>query len=184
MVNNKRYTIEKFNITIYQDSNVDCKNINIFCFYENSFDPFYPKVILPKIRIESIKEELLNNLPKVVIDPEALYIHIRGGDIFKSYFLEYYSQPPLCFYENLINYKNFSKIYIVSMDNANVVVNILTEKYKNIIHRINNLEYDISLLSHAFHIALSVSSFVISAIKLNDNLKDIWEYDIMRLFYN
>ena len=69
------------------------------------------------------------------------------------------------------------------MDNANVVVNVLTEKYKNIIHRINNLEYDISLLSHAFHIALSVSSFVISAIKLNDNLKDIWEFDIMRLIY-
>lgn len=173
--------IEKFNITIYQGSNVDCNNINIFCFSENSFDPFYPKVILPKIRTESIKRELLENLPKVVIDPEALYIHIRGGDIFKYFFLEYYSQPPLCFYENLINNQNFSKIYIVSIDNSNVVVDVLTKKYKNIIHKKNNLEFDISLLCHAFHIALSVSSFVISAIKLNDNLKDIWEFDIMRL---
>jgi len=60
-------------------------------------------------------------------------------------------------------------------------VNVLTEKYKNIIHNKNNLEFDISLLCHAFHIALSVSSFVISAIKINDNLKDIWEFDIMRL---
>lgn len=173
--------IKELNITIFQSSNVDCKDINVLCFYENFFDPFYPKIIIPQIKINLIKEELLKNLPNVIIEPEALYIHIRGGDIFKSFFLEYYSQPPLCFYENLINKKNFSKIYIVSMDDANVVVNILKKKYKNIIHNINNLEYDFFLLCHAFHIALSVSSFVISAIKLNDNLKDIWEYDIMRL---
>ena len=67
------------------------------------------------------------------------------------------------------------------MDTSNVVIDILTNKYKNIIHNINNMEYDLSLLCHAFHIALSVSTFVVSAIKLNDNLKDVWEYDIMRL---
>ena len=67
------------------------------------------------------------------------------------------------------------------MDTANVVINILTKKYKNVIHDINNMQYDLSLLSHAFHIALSVSTFVVSAIKLNNNLKDVWEYDIMRL---
>ena len=173
--------IEKLNITIIQGSNVNCKNSNILCFYENSFDPFYPKVILPQVRTYLIKEEVLSNLPNVDIDPEALYIHIRGGDIFQSYPLQYYSQPPLCFYEKLINNGNYKKIFIVSMDTSNVVVNSLTNKYKNIIHKTNNFEYDISLLCHAFHIALSVSSFVISAIKLNDNLKDIWEYDIMRL---
>ena len=67
------------------------------------------------------------------------------------------------------------------MDTSNVVINILIDKYKNIIHNINDMEYDLSLLCHAFHIALSVSTFVFSAIKLNDNLKDVWEYDIMRL---
>ena len=67
------------------------------------------------------------------------------------------------------------------MDASNVVINILTKKYKNVIHDINDFEYDLSLLSHAFYIALSVSTFVVSALKLNDNLKDIWEYDIMRL---
>ena len=173
--------IKKLNITIKQDSKVDCKNINTLCFYETSFDPFYPKVILPQIRTHLIKEELLRNLPNVDIDSEALYIHIRGGDIFDSSPSQYYAQPPLCFYEKLIDNKRFKKIYIVSMDTSNVVIDILTNKYKNIIHNINNMEYDLSLLCHAFHIALSVSTFVVSAIKLNDNLKDVWEYDIMRL---
>ena len=173
--------IEKLNITIKQDSNVDCNNINTLCFYKKSFDPFHPKIILPQIKIHLIKNELLRNLPNAYIDPEALYIHIRGGDIFQSFPSQYYAQPPLCFYEKLINNGRFKKIHIVSMDTSNVVINVLTKKYKNIIHNMNNMEYDLSLLSHAFHIALSVSTFVVSAIKLNDYLKDIWEYDIMRL---
>ena len=172
--------IKKLNITIKQGSNVDCENTTTLCIFENSF-PFYPKVLIPQIRTDLIKDEILRNLPNVSIDSDALYIHIRGGDIFLSYFLLYYSQPPLCFYERLINNTKFKKFYIVSMDTANIVVNILTKKYSNVIHNINSMEYDISLLSHAFHVALSVSSFVISAIKINDNLKDIWEYDIMRL---
>lgn len=177
----KNIFIEKLNITIKQDSNVNCKNTNIFCFYENYYDPFFPKVILPQIRTDLIKEELLRNLPNVFIDSQALYIHIRGGDIFQPFPSKYYAQPPLCFYEKLISNKKFKKIYIVSMDASNVVINILTKKYKNVIHNINDFEYDLSLLSHAFYIALSVSTFVVSALKLNDNLKDIWEYDIMRL---
>ena len=39
----------------------------------------------------------------------------------------------------------------------------------------------ISLLAHAFNIVLSISSFSISAIKFNDNLKNVYEYDIYHL---
>ena len=67
------------------------------------------------------------------------------------------------------------------MDRKNVVLDALMNKYKNIIFNQHNYEYDISLLIHAYNIVTSVSSFVISTIKLNDNLKDLWEYDINRL---
>ena len=67
------------------------------------------------------------------------------------------------------------------MDNSNIIVKELSKRHKNIIHHLNNLTYDIALLTHAYYIALSVSTFAFSAIKLNDNLKDIYEYDIMRL---
>ena len=142
---------------------------------------FYPKIIKPEIKIQFIKEEIIKNLPKVKIESHSLYIHIRGGDIFKNLPLKYYSQPPLCFYEKIINKTTFNNIYIVSMDSSNIIVNILKNKYSNIIHNINSLEYDISLLCHAFNIVLSVSSFSIAVTKLNDFLKNIWEYDIMRL---
>ena len=37
------------------------------------------------------------------------------------------------------------------------------------------------MLAHAFNVVLSVSSFSLSSIKINNNLKNIWEYDIIRL---
>ena len=180
LIINKIY-IEKLNITIMQDSNVNCKKRNILCLYEISWILFYPRIIKPQIRIHLIKKEILSNLPNVNTKSDDLYIHIRGGDIFTSCPVKYYSQPPLCFYEKIIRSNNFKNIYIVSLDTSNVIVNALINKFKYIIYNRNSFEFDISLLCHAYNVVLSVSSFVLSAIKLNDNLSNIWEYDIMRL---
>ena len=173
--------IEKLNITIFQDKNVDCKNNNILCIYEIHWQIYYPIVIIPQLRTQFLKEEILNNLPYVNVKPDDLYIHIRGGDIFQPNPLPYYAQPPLCFYEKIIHLKCFNNIYIVSMDKLNIIVDALTKKHENIIYKKNCIEYDISLLSHAYNIVASVSSFALSSIKINDNLKNLWEYDIMRL---
>ena len=180
LLSNKTF-IKKLNITIIQDSYVDCHNNHIICVYQISYDIFFPKVIIPQVRIHLVKKEILNNLPNVYIDPKALYIHIRGGDVFMDPPPKYYSQPPLCFYEKIINKTKFKNIYMISMDTSNIILNVLIRKYKNIVHKVNSLEYDISLLAHAYNIVLPVSSFSISAIKLNDNLKELWEYDLFRL---
>ena len=173
--------IEKLNITIIQDTNIDCKKSNILCIYQSPINFFMPKLISPQIRTDYIKNEILKNLPYINTKSNDLYIHMRGGDIFRYSPSKVYAQPPLCFYQKIINQTTFKNIYIVSMDNLNIIANILKDKYKNIIYNKNNLEFDISLLCHAFNIVLSVSSFSISAIKLNDNLENIWEYDIMKL---
>ena len=123
----------------------------------------------------------MKNLPKVNIDPNALYINLRGGDIFSTVIVSHYSQPPLCFYEKIINKSKFSNIYIISNDRQNIVLDALINKYKNIIFRHDNYETDIALLAHAYNIVASVSSFFFASIKLNDNLKNLWEYDIYRL---
>ena len=178
----KRVYIRKSNITILLGSNIDCNNQNILCFHEISWSIFYPQIIKPQLRTEEIKKEILRNLPKVNIHPNDLYIHIRGGDIFKGSFGKNFAQPPLCYYEKILNNnKTFKTVYIIAMDHRNIVLDALLKKHKYIIYKKNNLKYDISLLCHAFNIVASVSSFVFSAIKLNDNLKNLWEFDMIRL---
>ena len=150
-------------------------------FQRGFLDPFYVEIVRPQIRTQYLKEELLRNLPNVKTEPNDLYIHIRGGDIFDAHPVVEYAQPPLCFYDKIIEDNKFNNIYIVAMDKRNIMVDTLINKYKKIIFETHDYVYDLSLLVHAYKIAMSVSSFAISAIKFNDNLKDIWEYDIYRL---
>ena len=175
--------IKNTNITIIQGSNVDCKSNTVLCFYEISWCIYYPKIIIPQVRTGLIKSEILRNLPKVNIELNDLFIHIRGGDIFQTSIGINYAQPPLCYYEKVLNDYNklFKNIHIISVDHSNIVVDTLLDKYKHIIYKKNNLETDISLLSHAYNIVASVSSFAFSAIKLNDNLINLWEFDMIRL---
>jgi len=132
-------------------------------------------------RFDVFKNEILNNLPKINTDINELYIHIRSGDIFFNRNPDYapdYAQPPLCFYEKIIKENKFSKIYIISQDRGNPVIDKLINENNNIIYNQNPIEIDIALLSYAYNIVGSISSFLISIIKLNNNLKYFWEYDI------
>ena len=63
---------------------------------------YYIHLYKPEIRIQYAKEEILKNLPVINIAPHDLYIHIRGGDFFRSAPAPMYAQPPLCFYEKII----------------------------------------------------------------------------------
>ena len=133
-------------------------------------------------RLDIIKNEVVNNLPKVKINKTDLIIHFRSSDIFqhKNDFEHApdYAQPPLCFYEKILNNFNFSKIYIISVDDVyNPVIKKLKNKYPNLIYKENPLEIDLSYLVRGYNIVGSISSFLISSIKLNDNLKFLWEYD-------
>ena len=197
---NKSIYDKEYNLSIEINNNMNIENQNVILdqlenpvisqFYTSS--NYFPNLfyIFFNLRIENrfnvFKNEILNNLPKVKIDQNDLYIHIRGGDIFSEKALNKgysssYAQYPLCFYSKIIDNYKFKKIYIISEDKLNPIVNKLLNKYKNITYNKNSLEKDISLLAHAYNIVGSVSSFIISIIKLNDNLKNFLEYDIYQM---
>ena len=183
---NKDYTWYIKNKVIYPEYNIsievgdpdkfDYSNKTVFDASDNFL--FYFGYIKPEFRVKFLKNEILNNLPKVQVDSNELFIYIRSGDIFKvdNY---YYAQPPLCFYENIINkFNNFSKIYIIAQDTINPVINKLIEEYPKIIFNINPLATDIAYLINAFNIVGAASTFINIIIRFNDNIKYYWEYNI------
>ena len=169
--------IEKLNITIIPGSEINCTDEFTLC----NVRFFSPLFIKPQIRIQYLKEEIMRNIPKVNSDPNALYINLRGGDIFTVSIHPHYSQPPLCFYEKIINNNKFKNIYIISNDRGNVVLDALMNKYNNIVFNHDNYQTDLALLINASNVVASVSSFFYTAIKFNENLKQLWEYDINKL---
>lgn len=134
-----------------------------------------------EIRINYIRNEIVSNLPKLEVSKKDLYIHIRSGDIFKNIINKYYSQPPLCFYQNIINNYNFSKIYLISFDKSNPVIQELINKYPYIIYNKNSLKFDITKLINAYNIVASISSFLNLIIQLNINLEFLWDFNIFKL---
>ena len=98
-----------------------------------------------------IKNEIKKNLPKVGINPNDLYIHIRSGDIFKPSLNSDYLQPPLCFYQNIINNFKFRKITIISQNKNNPIIDKILEQYPNIIYHSQNISIDIAYLSNSYN---------------------------------
>ena len=144
---------------------------------------FYLGYIRPELRTEIIKEELLNNIPKIISNQNDLFIYIRSGDIFIKP-NRYYTQPPLCFYETIIKNEKFSKIYLISEDKNNPIIDVLLNNYHNITYNKNSLELDIAYLINAYNIVGAMSTFINILLRFNDNLEKYWEYNIYTLKSN
>ena len=170
----------KTQIYLISNSKINCRGSKTLCIPLEGGLCLNPLVIKQKIRLNIIKNEIKKNIPKVNVKPNDLYIHIRSGNIFENELNPSYSQPPLCFYQKILKNFKFENIYIISGNNNNPVIKKLLEEFPNIIFRNNSLELDFAYLSNAYNLVGSVSSFLITAIKFNDNLKNYWEYDIYR----
>ena len=92
----------KYNITIQPNQTfID----NDFIILNNWFFYFFKINCFGDVnRLNILKDEILNNLPKIKIHRDDLFIYIRSGDIFSTHnkWIFLYPQPPLCFYENII----------------------------------------------------------------------------------
>ena len=178
---------QDFGITIspYNDENI-CNNDNTICITErNTFDQtvnvFKGDFFIP-VRNYIFKEEFLSNIKLIETKEEDLYINIRSGeDIFKNrgYSPGSYFQPPLCFYQTIIENFNFSNIYIISNGKENPIIEELLNLYKNIKYIHGTIEEDASMIISAKNLVLPVSSFPIELIKFSDNLKNLFIFDFI-----
>ena len=175
-IKNKIYD-KKYGLTIEIIKDSNKKDLTSLFHWPH---PYYITLkILPENRFDVFKEEILNNLPKFSININDLYIHIRNGDVYKNPILgEYYAQPPLCFYEKVIESKKFDKVYIIAENDDYPIIHKLINEYNHVIYKKGSLKEDVSKLVYAYNIIGSISSFLTCLIKLNDNLKYFWEFDI------
>ena len=178
---NENITSKKINISFTLKKNINLEENNI-CILDKKFI-YYQRTLKPEIRIDRLKYEIKKNLPKIIVNQNDLFIHIRSGDIFKykSNKGMSYAQPPLCFYQSIINIFKFRNIFIISQDKRNPVIDLLIKNFQQIILTNNSLNLDLALLLKAYNIVGSISSFFTTLIIINDNLKILWEYDLYRL---
>ena len=170
---------DRINIYFVSPYQIECEDKAVLC---PDYKPFYYlAVVKPEIRVNLFKDEVKRNLPVINTDRNDLYIHIRSGDIFKRRPNTVYAQPPLCFYQKILNNFFFKNIYIVSENRKNPIINILTKEFPEIIFIDNYIETDAAILSNAYNIVGSMSSFLTTLVMINDNLINYWDFDNYRL---
>lgn len=146
---------EKFNI-----------NENIFTnIFENNLDLY----------------SILNNIININYDCDCLnlkdndlVIHIRSGDVYSTIPHSGWIQPPLSFYDKIINEYKWDNIYLICEDTKSPVIKPLLNKYNNIIFNLQSLNNDIQYIIQAKNICFGMGSFVPSLLLLNTNLNNIY----------
>ena len=176
----QNFTSNKINISLISPLNCDLSEKNIYIFDKKLI--YFQSIFKAEIRINLLKNQIKEFLPKTFINEADLYIHVRSGDIFRYIDRKNmnYAQPPLCFYETVITNFKFRNIFILAVDKGNPIISKLINHFPQIILTKNSLEKDISILSNAYNIIGSMSSFLTTLLIINENLKNFWEYDNYR----
>ena len=89
---------------------------------------------------------------------------------------KYYAQPPLCFYQKIINENKYENIYIIANGHENPVVDELLKLYPKIKYLHGSIEYDISVVINAYNFVMPISTFSYTLIWLNNNLKNLYVF--------
>ena len=170
---------KEYNITIYPSAFKRKPKIDIILRKPTTFWFGYRKK--PHgTRFKFIRDEVIRNVPKYIANENDLYINIRSGDIFKNKINHMYSQPSLCFYQKIINENKFNKIFILSNGFENPVIGKLKKAYPKIKYLHGKVEYDISVIINAYNFAMPISTFPMTLILLNNNLKNLYIYELLK----
>ena len=92
-----------------------------------------------------------------------------------------YTPAPYCFYQKILSQFKFKNIHIISMDKKSPIIRRLLSDYPQIKYRKKSVEEDIAILIRAYNLVNEVSSFTQATISFNDNLKNLFEYEIYKV---
>lgn len=169
---------EKIRISIISGKKINCNSFDTFC--ANMVVFFFPIFIKSERRSLILKNEIKKNLPKIITNKNDLYIYIRSGDSFQ-YGGNHYPPAPFCFYNKIISRFKYNNIYIISQDDKSPIIGKLLSDYPKIKHSLNSKEIDIAILINAYNLVNAVSSFTQATISFNDNLINLFEYELYQL---
>ncbi|MDR2082023.1 MAG: hypothetical protein LBP54_09120, partial [Campylobacteraceae bacterium] len=112
---------------------------------------------------------------------DCLWIHFRSGDVFRGNGAhKLYGQPPLAFYEKIINERKWDTINLVSEDMGNPCLSFLQKRFidtgQNFELFSSDLKSDIEHLLMAQNLVIARGSFILPIICLSDNIKNIYGF--------
>ena len=121
------------------------------------------------------KTEVLKSIPNISLNKNDLYLHIRSGDILRSRRHISYFQPPINYYIDIINFKKWNKIHLISEDNKSFILQQLIHKAEQ--YTKQSFMSDLTLLINCYNLGISRSTFCIASSFLSRNLNFLFTFN-------
>lgn len=136
-------------------------------------------------RRQYLHQYVSDHLPLTETDlgEDTLVLHIRSGDIFNIDMgwgthveaISQYVQPPLVYYQKIIEQERPRRVIIVSTpDLANPVINALSELVPNVEISCGSLLEDISLLCSASRLVVGFGTFGLMSALLSKRIQKLY----------
>ena len=138
-----------------------------------------PELIIPSLERQKILDNTIFNLipyrEDKSIGERTLVIHIRSSDVFSDLKVHpLYIQPPLSYYQKIIEYGNYQDIVIVTeADRLNPCINELSIRYSARVQS-NSLEEDINTILSAKHLVIGQGTFGNNLSMMSPNLQKLY----------
>lgn len=112
---------------------------------------------------------------------DVLVIHLRGGDVFEKPAPRHYGQPPLAFYQKVVQSREWSEVGIVHEDLRNPVLGPLTdflrEKKLRFWQQSGALNEDVGILFKAQYLVCANGSFGRAIVNMSPNLRKYFRFE-------
>jgi hypothetical protein len=149
-----------------------------FCGFYLPTTPFDKRMYIARKYIRPIL-----NINEKELHEDDLVIHLRSGDIMNKGH-PCYIQPPLSFYDEVINLRKWKNIYIITEHNNNPCLTSLKNKYTNVISFINTknrhggnangFAHDLGYLIGCHNYVACQSSLCPIVIQLSKTIKNVY----------
>ena len=140
-------------------------------------------IVTPESRTEAyalIKAARPIETPVTPLAPDHLVIHLRGGDAFGSNAHNEYGQPPVAFYELVMQDQSWSQITIVSEDDVNPALPHILALAKQVgitySRQSGSLQDDMEFLLSATTLVSSRSTFIPAVAAFSDNVQTVYVF--------
>lgn len=111
----------------------------------------------------------------------TLTIHLRGGDVFGTRDVGSYGQPPLAFYEKLLEHQAWRHVHIVFQDTQNPVmpglIQLCERKKLGYTTQSGDLKDDIETLLGATNLAAGRGTFIPAIVGLSPHIKQVYFFE-------
>jgi hypothetical protein len=128
---------------------------------------------------ESIREAL--SLRGKTGDSATVTIHLRGGDVFGTREAKNYGQPPLSFYQKVIEHCRARHVHIVHQDNLNPVlarlISLCEEKSIEYTTQSGSLTEDIETLMGAQTLVAGRGTFLPAVVGLSPHIMKVYYFE-------